>query len=387
MRFINIKKIFFLLSFLTLFSTASYSNEEIHWKIDNKYLTPKCFVYEWMSSDNFKEFYSNYYPNLKINLIPKEERYSYFFRYIGTFYIVSIPLEDVFKSSWGKKLSLTTYLQDCLSDKPQNENIKKGDGEKYEVVKNDKLKDKKLMCKRYAPQIQLECIDIKTIEITEFFSGSMPPYSSLNTYGIFRLENQKKIILPLAFNDSVINEKTKAEEKVLKKDFYNWLSSQNKYDNSNALYWDEDFQIYLKTAVNKIQLYLGINGKLPKSDLLDIFKKTLVGPPDDLKYSDNKRFLSISACKASECGNKGLLWVDTKDKKNIGVILHYFYQNNEFISKGNLLIFSKNFEEVTDLPNEFFDSLNQWKIKNKISPDLVRFLNSKNEIRILPATK
>lgn len=387
MRFINIKKFFFLLSFLILFSTASHSDEAIHWKIDNKYLTTKCFVYEWMSSDNFKEFYRKYYPNIKNNLIPKEERYSDFFKRIGNFYIQYIPLEDVFESSWGKKLSLTTYLQDCLSEKPKNENIKMGDGEKYEVVKNDKFQDKKLTCKMYAPLIQLECIDIKTIEIIEFFSGSMPPSSSYNTYGIFRLKNQKKIILPLAFNDSVINEKTKAKEKTLKKNFYNWLSSQNKYNNSNALYWDEDFQIYLKTAVNRIELYLGINGKRSKSDLLDIFKRTLVGPPDYLKYSDNKRFLSISACKHSDCGNKGLLWVDTKDKKNIGVILHYFYQNNEFISNGNLLIFSKNFESMTDLPNEFFDNLNQWKIKNKISPDLVRFLNSKNEIRVIPATK
>ena len=110
----------FFICFFLLFSNISISAESINWKVDGKYLTPKCFVYEWMSSDNFEEFYKKYYPKIKNNLIPKEERYPDFFKRIGNFYVEHIPLEDVFKSSWGEDLSLTTYLQSCLSEKPKN---------------------------------------------------------------------------------------------------------------------------------------------------------------------------------------------------------------------------------------------------------------------------
>ena len=369
---VTILKVFFI--------TNSISAESINWKINGKYLTPKCFVYEWMSSDNFEEFYKKYYPKIKNNLIPKEERYPDFFKRIGNFYVEHIPLEDVFKSSWGEDLSLTTYLQSCLSEKPKNKSINMGAGEIYKVIINDDLKNKKLMCKVLAPQINQECIDIKTVKITEVFSGSMPPSSATNTYGIFKLENNKKIILPLAFNVSVNNPSIKIKETKLKKDFYKWLSSQTKYNNTNALYWDKDFQVFLKTIVNKIQLYLGVNGKSEKSELLDILKRTLSGPPDGLKYTDNKRYLTISACKQSDCGNKGMLWVDTKEKISIGVIHHHFFNDKKYFREGNLLIFSRNFAQYKNLPVEFFNSLNNWKNQENISPSLARFVNSENKI-------
>lgn len=383
MKLKKIKNFIFLFCFSLVFSTVSKSEDTIHWKIDGKYLTPKCFVYEWMSSDNFEEFYKKYYPEIKNNLIPKEERYPDFLKRIGNFYVEHIPLEHVFKSSWGEDLSLTTYLQSCLSEKPKNKSINNGAGEMYEVIKNDDLKDKKLMCKILAPQISQECIDIKTVKITEVFSGSMPPSSATNTYGIFKLKNNKKIVLPLAFNVSANNPNNKLKEVELKKDFYKWLSAQTKYNNTNALYWDEDFRVFLKKTVNKIQLYLGVYGKSKKSDLLEIVETAFSGPPDGLVYSDNKRYLTISACKQSECSVKGLLWIDTKNKISVGVILHYFYEGEKYLREGNLFIFSKNIKKVKDLPDEFHKSLNQWKVKKKISHGTVRFLNSENIISVV----
>ena len=39
--------------------------EENKWKYEGKYLTAECFVYEWVSSDNFEEFYDRYFPSVK----------------------------------------------------------------------------------------------------------------------------------------------------------------------------------------------------------------------------------------------------------------------------------------------------------------------------------
>ena len=72
-----------------------------------------------------------------------------------------------------------------------------------------------------------------------------------NIYGIYELDNEK-IILPLAF-DVVVEKKEKKEIKVLRKDFFSWLSSQKEYSNTNQLIWDEDYEIYInKTIIESV---------------------------------------------------------------------------------------------------------------------------------------
>ena len=85
------------------------------------------------------------------------------------------------KRKWGKdNLTLTTFLNDCSTKKNFKINYEKNF---YEVVVNDKLKDKdlKTKCQILSPQLvrELKCLDIKTIKYTEvFFPGSLCPSSS-----------------------------------------------------------------------------------------------------------------------------------------------------------------------------------------------------------------
>ena len=83
------------------------------WKIDNTYLTPKCFVHEWISSDNFKEFYNKYAPGKYESSIYASPQWEDWWSNIGIHFGKEIPLEDSFEA-WGKTLSLTRYLENCV---------------------------------------------------------------------------------------------------------------------------------------------------------------------------------------------------------------------------------------------------------------------------------
>ena len=96
-----------------LWCSNSFGETADAWKIDNKYLTPKCFVYEWMSSDNFKAFHNKYSPEKVKFTSPKWDDW---WNNIGLYFGKEIPLEDSFEVWWGEDtLSLTRYLKDCTS--------------------------------------------------------------------------------------------------------------------------------------------------------------------------------------------------------------------------------------------------------------------------------
>ena len=131
-----------------MWCSNSFGETADAWKIDNKYLTPKCFIYEWMSSDNFEEYYNRYGPENK--------KWEDWWNNIGLYFGKEIPLEDSFEASWGEDtLSLTRYLKDCTSSKPITE-----DKEKllsYEVSGTMP----KGSCKILAPNVSAKCLDIK----------------------------------------------------------------------------------------------------------------------------------------------------------------------------------------------------------------------------------
>ena len=107
----------FILIFLLI--TTCATAEENKWQYDDRYLTTKCFVNEWISSDNFKEFYDRYSPAVMeaYNPITSEmsgkQKTNFFFQGIGNYYIKYIPLNEKFEASWGKDmLSLTRSLDE-----------------------------------------------------------------------------------------------------------------------------------------------------------------------------------------------------------------------------------------------------------------------------------
>jgi len=173
-----------------LWCSISLAEENKAWEIDGKYLTPKCFLYEWLSSDNFEEYYNRY--------APENKKWKDWWGNVGLYYGKEIPLEENFEASWGNdKLSLTRYLKDCTSSKPI---IEDWETESEETWSSYNISDEvpKKYCEIFAPNIKAKCIDLKVISLVrQFATGSMGPSVYLYVYGIFELENKDKIILIL----------------------------------------------------------------------------------------------------------------------------------------------------------------------------------------------
>jgi len=127
-------------------------------------------------------------------------------------------------------------------------------------------------------------------------------------------------------------------------------------------------------------LLIGFTGD-KKGSLLDNFSSVISGPPNILKYSDDERYLLASACRAHECSSKGLIWIDTKEKKSIGLIRHAFWNTLTDYKKNQFLLFSKDYEEI---PLEFVNSVKNWiKSEEITSPSIVRMIDSDSEIKVL----
>ena len=123
-----------------------------------------------------------------------------------------------------------------------------------------------------------------------------------------------------------------------------------------------------------------------KISLFDNFLKVLRGPPNKIKYLENDRYIVASACRAHSCPEKGFVWIDTKEKLLIGLILHYFFEKEENLDDGYFLIFSKNYQTFDKLPEQFFISLKEWIKEEKINPEKIRFIGTDNSIKEFPNT-
>jgi hypothetical protein len=151
------------------------------WEVDGEYLTPKCFLYEWHSSDNFEEYYDRY--------APENKKWKDWWNNIGLYYGKEIPLEDSFETSWGgDTLSLTRYLKDCTSSKPITHVMEDGFYEAYHITYDVPKK----FCKDFAPNIKSKCLDLKVIFQ---YKNYRTPFTYHYLYGVFELENKEKIIL------------------------------------------------------------------------------------------------------------------------------------------------------------------------------------------------
>ena len=347
--------------------------EENKWKYEDKYLTAECFVYEWVSSDNFEEFYDRYFPAVKNSYssyykeMSPEQQSNDFFQRIGNLFSKSIPINESFEASWGgEQLSLTTNLNDCSSKK----DFKIDKSKDFYFIVDDTLVDEypdslEIKCQMLANGVifvaKAKCLDIKTVGYTTVFTGGTAPNDvQYNTYGIFNYQGDN-IILPLKFGVELI--KIKENPKVLRSDFFNWLSVQNKYSNMNQLKWDDDFIIYIsKTYLDK--------------SYRDRIEDGLNGPPNLLKYYDNKRYMSGSACKQSQCITKTLVWFDTKEEKSIALIHDGGYEE-----KPELTIVSYDYDK---LPEYFITAVKDWMIIEDVEePKKINFKYKDNKIKVL----
>ena len=167
--------------------------KSIAWKIDNKYLTPECFVYQWYSGDQYERFFETYFKKKADYDSPE---FNDFRNNIGNYINKEVPLEDVIETGWyaPPQISVTTYLDSCLSKEPKTEI--KGEYEgiyfNYNVIEALPIS----LGSTLAPHLDNDFEEIKLVKYT-YRLGSMGERHTFIIYGIVQLKNGKKVILPL----------------------------------------------------------------------------------------------------------------------------------------------------------------------------------------------
>ena len=380
-------KKFLVLSILSIFFALPVNAIDKYWKIGDDYLTPQCFVYEYISGDNFKEFYNRYSPAIMKAYgdedRDKKQKIFIFNKRIGKFFPKYIPIGEEFKASWGDTLSLTTYLKDCA--KSTHTKIDKSK-DYYQLVDDDKVEFNtvkwsfKNKCLVYASDLisisKAKCLDIKTVAYTEVFTGgTMQPITQYNTYGIYEIDGEK-IILPLQFNAELVKEKEN-----IKNVSYDWFKTHSKSLTANQLI-DEKVYDFLKNNISSKKLYLGMSRDKKAEPLINSFMKVMGGSPDNVIYIDDNRYIFTSACRHQSCSEKGVLFIDTEKKNTIGLIRHNFINDTEFSSEEDFLIFSKNHKTFGEVPVIFIEMVKEWVTTSHMNgpPSKVRYIGSDDKI-------
>ena len=168
------------------------------WNIDGKFIKPECFennLMEWMSSDNYQEYYTEYLGKETEDTFEDKE-FRRFVNNIGLYLGKEVPLNHTLNTSWDSKISLTLNLKDCLISNPEvSVQIKDDAAENYisyEILKNYDLNQAKIL----APNLNENFVSIK--EIRAKFDGnySMGATYSLVAYGVINKDG-KLLMLPL----------------------------------------------------------------------------------------------------------------------------------------------------------------------------------------------
>ena len=195
---------------LTLFSVSvCYSAESIlrkvlesdpdkAWNIDGKFIKPECFennLMEWMSSDNYQEYYTKYLGKETEDTFEDKE-FRKFVNSIGLYFGKDVPLNDLLNTSWDTKISLTLDLKDCLILNPEIfVQLNEDDTEKYisyEILKNYDLNQAKIL----APNLNEKFVSIKEIRTKFDSNSSMGVTYSIVTYGVLK-KDSKFLMIPL----------------------------------------------------------------------------------------------------------------------------------------------------------------------------------------------
>ena len=154
----------------------------------------------------------------------------------------------------------------------------------------------------------------------------------------------------------------------------------------------------IKNDVTNFSIYIGNtkkNKKKPVNESLYQFANLFsysesTNDPKEININ-NKKYFAYSGCRHQSCEEKGLIWIDKENKITVGLLLHYFFNSNIKNDNGDFLIFSKNLDDGSKLPDEFFAILKEWNTKIDrydfntkktvpITPTKIRFINSKNEV-------
>ena len=169
------------------------------WNIDGKFIKPECLennLMEWMSSDNYQEYYTKYLGKETEDSFEDKE-FRRFVNNIGLYIGKEVPLNDLFNTSWGSKISLTLDLKDCLILNPEIfVQLNEDDTEKYisyKILKNYDLNQAKIL----VSNLNEKFVSIKEIRTKFDSNSSMGVTYSIVTYGVLK-KDSKFLMIPLA---------------------------------------------------------------------------------------------------------------------------------------------------------------------------------------------
>jgi hypothetical protein len=239
-------------------------------------------------------------------------------------------------------------------------------------------------------------LSLNYLELTDYFYADANNDDYMDLIIRFKIKSHRSeraitqiaVVTSLTENNfSNINyeKKIKNEEKLLSNsELYSWIKNQTEHTNANELIHDRDnrFDDLILKGVPNIKLdSLVYDGEVLFADNLNRYFSSylfnaLGGPPDDIKYYENKRYVVTSACKGRECPIKGFVFFDTKDKYLIAVVKRYgaFTENRH--KNGDFYIFSKTHKKFDDLPKIFFKSVHIWRENLELTPQRVFFTGS-----------
>ena len=94
---------------------------------------------------------------------------------------------------------------------------------------------------------------------------------------------------------------------------FEWIKNQTEYTDANQLFFDSEKR-FLKLIESNVSSksfppFTGTEGTL-----IEKFKRILGGPPNEVAYYEDKRYVVTSSCEARACPVKAFVFIDTKEK-------------------------------------------------------------------------
>jgi uncharacterized protein len=149
---------------------------------------------------------------------------------------------------------------------------------------------------------------------------------------------------------------------------------------TNEVAWDPKFKRLLEAVTPPFSKDLGM-GK--EDTLAATVREFIGGPPDDARVED-KRYVTLSACRAHSCQEKAWLWFDLEEKGGVGALVHYIYGKDVSEAQPDLLLFSMRYGPG-QFPEKARLALRAWLRDNDLLIRKTRFVNAKAEEQELPS--
>ena len=164
----------------------------VGWQVNDRLLSPQCFVYEWWSSDNFDHFVEQF------SIADSEDFRHNTGKYFGDPIYPFDPIDF-----YDKRISLWRNVNNCVGDSDQLkiEGLTVRDvSEEYPSAYDEYtiLADVSTnLCQELAPNLPGKCLKSYLVKFCSNGGGSIGCNLGHNIYGLFRMEDGDEIVFPL----------------------------------------------------------------------------------------------------------------------------------------------------------------------------------------------